>query len=244
MPRDRVRVIHNGLDHKRLSPVPDATAREAARAHWKARAPFFLYVSRLEHPAKNHVRLIAAFDHFKRATGSPWQLVFAGKDWAGAEAIHERIRQSPYAGDIRSLGFVSDAELPSLYHAADACVYPSLYEGFGMPPVEAMACGCPVLCSDRGALGEVVGDAALIVDPDEIHDVSRKLRAMAADDELRDRLRERGLRQAQRFDWNEAAAATLDVYRRTALMHAGGKARSTIYSERSREPHLHLRADR
>lgn len=244
VPRDRVRVIHNGLDHKRFQPPPDTAAHEAARAHWKSRSPFFLYVSRLEHPGKNHVRLIAAFNHFKRATGSPWQLVFAGKDWPGAEAIHEAIRQSPYAGDIRSLGFVSDAELPSLYHAADTCVYPSLYEGFGMPPVEAMACGCPVLCSDRGALGEVVGDAALIVDPDDTDDLSRKLRAMAFDRDLRERLRERGLRQAQRFDWNEAAAATLDVYRRTALLHAGGQPRSTVYSERSREPHLHLRADR
>jgi glycosyltransferase involved in cell wall biosynthesis len=243
VPRDRVRVIYNGLDHKRFRPPANAAAHEAPRAHWKVGAPFFLYVSRLEHPGKNHVRLIAAFNHFKRATGSPWQLVFAGKDWTGSEAIHEAIRQSPFRSDIRALGFVSDTELPSLYHAADACVYPSLYEGFGMPPVEAMACGCPVLSSDRGALGEVIGDAALLVDPDDTHDLSRKLRAMAVDHDLRLRLRERGLRQARRFDWAETAAATLDVYRRTALMHAGGQSPSAVYSA-SREPRLHLRADR
>ena len=244
VPRDRVRVVYNGLDHKRFRPPADAAIHEQARRHWKVGAPFFLYVSRLEHPGKNHVRLIAAFDQFKRTTNSPWQLVLAGKDWTGAEAIHDAIRQSPFAHDIRALGFISDAELPSLYHAAAACVYPSLYEGFGMPPVEAMACGCPVLCSDRGALGEVIGDAALIADPDDTHDLSRKLRAMAADRDLRERLRQRGLRQAHRFDWTETAAATLDVYRRTALMHAGGRGRSAVYSERSRESHFHLRADR
>jgi len=244
VPRDRVRVVYNGLDHTRFRPPADDAAHAQARAHWKAGAPFFLYVSRLEHPGKNHVRLIAAFNQFKRATGSRWQLVLAGKDWPGAETIHDAIRQSPFAHDIRALGFVSDAELPSLYHAAGASVYPSLYEGFGMPPVEAMACGCPVLCSDRGALGEVIGDAALIADPDDTHDLSRKLRAMAADRDLRERLRQRGLRQAHRFDWTETAAATLDAYRRTALMHAGGRRRSAVYSERSREPHLHLRADR
>ena len=244
VPRDRVRVVYNGLDHTRFRPPADAATHQHARAHWKTTAPFFLYVSRLEHPGKNHVRLIAAFNDFKRATGSPWQLVLAGKDWTGAKAIHDAIRQSPFPQDIRALGFISDAELPSLYHAAGACVYPSLYEGFGMPPVEAMACGCPVLCSDRGALGEVIGDAALIADPEDIHDVSRKLRAMAADSDLRERLRQRGLRQARRFDWAETAAATLDVYRHTVLMHAGGRQSSAVYSTRSREPHLHLRADR
>jgi len=244
VPRDRVRVIYNGLDHQRFQPPANPVLYDEARRHWKITAPFFLYVSRLEHPGKNHVRLITAFDRFKTATGSDWQLVFAGKNWGGAEAIHQAIRQSPFRDNIRCLGFVSDAELPSLYHAATACVYPSLYEGFGMPPVEAMACGCPVLCSDRGALGEVIGDAALILDPEDTHDLARKLRAMASDTALRERLRERGLRHARRYDWAETAAATLDVYQRTAMMHAGRSARTVVYSHQASEPHLHLRTHR
>jgi glycosyltransferase involved in cell wall biosynthesis len=242
--RDRVRVIYNGLDHKRFQPPANPLAYEQARRHWNIHAPFFLYVSRLEHPAKNHVRLITAFDRFKKTTVSDWQLVFAGKDWSGADAIHEAIRQSSSRDDIRCLGFVRDAELPSLYHAAGACVYPSLYEGFGMPPVEAMACGCPVVCSDRGALGEVIGDAALILDPDDTHDIARKLRAMASDPTLRERLRERGLRHARRFDWAETAAATLELYERTAMMRAGRPARSVVYSRDASEPHFHLRTHR
>jgi glycosyltransferase involved in cell wall biosynthesis len=219
--RDRVRVIYNGLDHERFAPGLDEDTALRARARWNLPQPFFLYVSRLEHPAKNHVRLMAAFNQFKQASASPWQLVFAGKDWPGAGAIHAAMRNSPFAGDIRSLGFVADADLPSLYHAAGAFVYPSLYEGFGMPPVEAMACGLPVLSSDRGALAEVIGDAALIVDPEDIGDLARKLRALALDPDLRHRLRERGLRQARRFDWNETAAATLEVYERTFALHSG-----------------------
>jgi glycosyltransferase involved in cell wall biosynthesis len=242
VPRERVRVIYNGLDHQRFHPAEASVDRKEFQQRWKA--PFFLYVSRLEHPGKNHVRLITAFDRFKKSTRSNWQLVLAGKDWSGAEAIHEAIRQSPYHEDIRTLGFVSDTELPSLYHAASACVYPSLYEGFGMPPVEAMACGCPVVCSDRGALGEVIGDAALILDPEDIHDIARKLRAMASDPSLRERLRERGLRHARRFDWAETAAATLDLYQRTAAMRTGRAHKTVVYSQRAREPHLHLRTHR
>jgi glycosyltransferase involved in cell wall biosynthesis len=219
--RDRVRVIHNGLDHDRFALPVEKDAEVRARDRWNLRQPFFLYVSRLEHPGKNHVRLIAAFNQFKQSSASPWQLVLAGKDWNGAGAIHAAIRSSPFASDIRCLGFVADADLPSLYHAARAFVYPSLYEGFGMPPVEAMACGLPVLSSDRGALAEVIGDAALIVDPEDIGDLARKLRALALDGDLRQRLRERGLRQARHFDWNETAAATLDVYERTFALHAG-----------------------
>jgi glycosyltransferase involved in cell wall biosynthesis len=219
--QDRVRVIHNGLDHQRFMPPIDDQGELRARGRWKVQQPFFLYVSRLEHPGKNHVRLIAAFNRFKQSSASPWQLVLAGKDWHGAGAIHAAIRNSPFAEDIRCPGFVADTDLPSLYHAAGAFVYPSLYEGFGMPPVEAMACGLPVLSSDRGALAEVIGDAALIVDPEDIGDLARKLRALAFDADLRHRLRERGLRQARRFDWSETAAATLDVYERTFALHTG-----------------------
>ena len=243
VPRDRVRVVYNGLDHERFRPPLNDEASRLARKRHQIAAPFFLYVSRIEHPGKNHLRLIRAFEEFKRSTGSAWQLVLAGKDWNGAAAIHEAIRQSPFRADIRALGFVSAAELPSLYHAASVCVYPSLYEGFGMPPVEAMACGCPVLCSDRGSLGEVIGDAALIVDPDDPRDIARKLRAMAAEPDLRARLRDRGLRQARRFDWQETAAATLDLYQRSALLHSGRESRSSVYCERARERHVHLRAD-
>jgi glycosyltransferase involved in cell wall biosynthesis len=106
--------------------------------------------------------------------------------------------------------------LPNLYRAADVFVYPSLYEGFGMPPVEAMACGCPVISSDRGSLGEIVGDAAAIVDPEDVGSIAKQLRLLATDVSVRERLRKAGLEQAGKFDWNRTASETLAIYARLA----------------------------
>jgi glycosyltransferase involved in cell wall biosynthesis len=204
----RVTVIHNGLDHARFSPgEPGGALRKYA-----IQSPFFLYVARLEHPGKNHVRLISAFEEFKAATRSDWRMVFAGSDWQGAEHIHTAIRQSPFAADIQSLGFVPEEHLPDLYRAAGAFVYPSLYEGFGLPPLEAMACGCPAIASSRGALGEVVGDAAALVEPEDIHSIARQLYILSTDTTARNQYRAAGLAQARKFDWRRTARETIQIY--------------------------------
>ncbi|MBI2512593.1 MAG: glycosyltransferase family 4 protein [Opitutae bacterium] len=219
VPRQRLTVVPNGLDHERFHPRAEGDRCEIARRRGVT-APFFLYVARLEHPAKNHVKLVRAFNRFKAASGSPWQLVLGGSDWHGAEHIHAEVRRSPWCDAIHTLGFVADADLPAWYRAAGGFVYPSAYEGFGLPPVEAMACGCPVLSSSRGALAEVVGDAALIVEPDDEEDFAAQLRRFATDEELRLDLRDAGLKHACAFDWARTAEATLGVYqlaaRRTA----------------------------
>jgi glycosyltransferase involved in cell wall biosynthesis len=137
-----------------------------------------------------------------------------GGNWPGAEIIHGAVRQSPFAPDIRCLGFVRD--LPLLYQAAGACVYPSLYEGFGLPPLEAMACGCPVISSNRGSLAEVVGDAAIQLDPEDLKAWKRELIRVSSDPLLRDQLRATGLNRAQQFDWSKTATATLEIYERAA----------------------------
>ena len=198
-------VVLNGLDHGRFSPA-------AASKPPELDAPYFLYVSRLEHPAKNHVRLIEAFNRFKTRTGSPWLLALGGGDWHGAEAIHAAAKASPFAKDIRFLGFVPDAVLPDLYRSAGAMVYPSLFEGFGMPPVEAMACGCPVISSAAGSLSEVVADAARLIDPESIESIEDALIEVAASEETRSRLIRAGLANARRFDWDSNAARVLEVY--------------------------------
>ena len=212
LPAAKVSVIHNGLDHARFFPDSTAAAKEFVMQQYALRKPFFLYVARLEHPGKNHVRLIEAFNRFKAETSSDWQLVFGGSDWHGAQTIHTAIGQSPFHSDIRCLGFVADDALPKLYRAASVFVHPSLFEGFGFPPVEAMACGCPVLCSTRGALGEIVGAAAATVDPEDVNALKKQLAALAADPALRATLRAAGLARARHFDWQRAAAQTLEVY--------------------------------
>ncbi len=214
VPGERLSVIHNGIDHDRFAPGSRSDAKEFVGQRYDLRGPFFLYVARLEHPGKNHVRLIAAFNRFKTHTRSDWQLVFAGSDWHGAETIHHTVKHSPFQRDIRSLGFVEDIALPQLYRAASAFVYPSLYEGFGFPPLEAMACGCPVLSSTCGALEEVVGNAALVVEPTNLSDLERQLTCLASDPRLRETLSVRGLEWAKQFNWQRTAVQTLEVYGR------------------------------
>lgn len=212
LPENRIHVIHNGIDHDRFSPGSPSRAKVQIARRFGVKGPFFLYVARLEHPGKNHVRLIEAFNRFRAGGGVEWQLVFGGSDWNGAEAIHAAIASSPYRKDVHPIGFVPDSELPDLYRAADILAYPSLYEGFGLPPLEAMACGCPVISSTRGSLGEVIGDAAVAVDPEDIGDLANQLSRLASDPSAQARLRIAGIAQAAKFDWRLTAAETVKVY--------------------------------
>jgi glycosyltransferase involved in cell wall biosynthesis len=216
MDRSRITVVHNGLEHERFFPGSREQAKAFAASRYQLHNPFFLYVARLEHPAKNHLPLISAFERFKTAAPSDWQLALAGSDWHGADVIHDAIRKSPAAAEIKTLGFVPDEHLPDLYRAADVFVYPSLYEGFGLPPIEAMACGCPVISSSRGSLAEVVGDAGAIVEPTDIDSIARQLQLFASDPSVRERYRAAGLVRAKLFDWNRTAAATAAVYEAAA----------------------------
>lgn len=212
IPPHRVDVVYNGVDHERFSPGDHAQAKAIAAERWALDRPFFLYVSRIEHPAKNHLRLIEAFSRFRVAAKTDWQLALVGSDWRGADTVHSKANTSGFTSDIRFLGFVDDAALPTLYRAAEVMVYPSLFEGFGFPPVEAMACGCPVLSSTRGSLAEVVGKAAGTFDPEDVGEITTTLRRIAADVAWRAQLREAGLLNARRFNWDENAERMLIVY--------------------------------
>ncbi len=217
VPENRLTVVYNGVEHSRFFPGEVQHAKDVAARRFGLENPYFLYIARLEHPGKNHVRLISAFNKFKKATGSNWQLALAGGDWHGAEHIHQAAKESPFSSDIRHLGFVMDDFVPDLYRAAGAFVYPSLFEGFGMPPTEAMACGCPVICSSRGSLGEVVGNAAAVVDPEDVDALARQLELVASDCVLRKKMSAAGLEQARRFDWSGTARAMAKVYTRAAV---------------------------
>ena len=230
IPARRITVVPNGLDHARFNPEGAIEARARVAEARGAHPPYFLYVARLEHPAKNHARLIAAFNQFKTATPSPWQLVLAGAHWRGAEAIHELVRRSPFAQDIKCTGYVAPADLPDLYRAASIFVYPSLYDGLGLAPLEAMACGCPVLAADRPAMRDACGEAAALANAADVAELTRQLARLAHDGALRDHLRAAGLARARQFDWRTTASGMLDVYARAAA-----KARTPILAP---TPHL------
>jgi glycosyltransferase involved in cell wall biosynthesis len=215
VPQSSIAVIHNGLDHARFHPMRGADD-SAVLSHFKLDAPYFLYVARLEHPGKNHVRLIHAFEEFKRRTNAKHLLVLGGADWHGAEAIHQAAETSPCARQIRRVGYISDAQLPALYRSAAAMCYPSLFEGFGMPPVEAMACHCPVISSARGSLAEIAAPAACMIDPENISEIAEALQRVAVEAPFANELRRKGLEHARRFNWRRAAEATISVYERFA----------------------------
>lgn len=214
LPGHRITVVYNGIDHERFVPGSAYAAKTELASRFDLVAPFFVRVAPLAHPAENHVRLIEAFNRFKSQTKSEWQLVLAGGDGPGAELIHAAIQQSPYAEDLRAIGGVDVADLPLIYQAADAFVFPSLLGEFDLAPIEAMACGCPVISSLRGSLAEVVGDSSSLIDPGEVDDIAEKLAAMAGNLDLRQRWREAGLTQAGKFDWRRTAEETLAVCER------------------------------
>ena len=174
--------------------------------------PYFLFVGTIE-PRKNLVRLIDAFAAFARETPDV-NLVLAGQRGWKCEEIYARAARPDVAARTIILDYVREDSLPSLYSHALACVYPSLFEGFGFPVVEAMACGAPVLTSNTTSCAEIGQGAALLVDPLDVNAISTGLRSLARSGELREDLRARGLIRAASFSWAETGRRTLSAYRR------------------------------
>lgn len=211
IPQDKVVVTPNGVDLETYSQGDKNAALEFLRAKYPIRSPYILYVSRIEHPGKNHARLIKAFNDLKSRSGMPHQLVLAGSKWSRAEEVYEVAAQSPYKDDIYFMGFVPGSDLPPLFRAADLFVFPSLFEGFGMPILEAMACGTPTVCSNISSMPEVAGDAALLFDPYDETSICDCMFKILSDTELASRLTQKGVERSQQFSWKNTAIKTLHV---------------------------------
>jgi glycosyltransferase involved in cell wall biosynthesis len=175
-----------------------------------------LYASRLEHPAKNHIRLIKAFGIFKDRTKYPHRLVLAGADSHGAEKIKEVAASSKYRNDIFFTGHFPSTSLPELYSGADMVVVPSMYEGFGMGVLEAMASGVPVVCARAGSLPETAGHAALYFDPLNTEDMADRMVTMTTNRDTYRECRRLGLERAINFSWDKCAARTMQIIQETA----------------------------
>ena len=180
------------------------------------REPFILTVGDLQ-PRKNHIRLIGAFARFvSQNPGTRQHLVIAGKDTWYSDRIKEAARRSGVADRIRLIGFVPDENLLELYNACDCFAFPSLYEGFGLPILEAMACGRAVVCSNRASIPEVAGEAGTAFDPTDEQDMAHALAAILQDSDRRARAERLGLNRAAQFTWRKAAEQTLEVYSQVA----------------------------
>ncbi len=213
VPPEKIAVIPCGAD-ARFAPASDGVAIAAWRARQNLPERMILFVGTIE-PRKNVARLVRAFARAKRIARLPHHLVLLGaRGWKYAE-VDETIEQEGLENDVIFAGYVPPDELPRWYQAADLLAYPSLYEGFGLPPLEAMACGTPVVTSNAASLPEVVGDAALQVEPTDVDALADALVRALTDDALRERMCARGFAQAARFSWVRAARQTVALYRAT-----------------------------
>jgi glycosyltransferase involved in cell wall biosynthesis len=211
------------LDPDRIAVVPNAagggfhqvrreTALAQVRERFEIAAPFILSVGDLQ-PRKNHVGLIEAFARLLQADpGLPHHLILAGKETWFARRVLDAAKHSGVADRIRFLGFVSDDDLLNLYNACELFCFPSFYEGFGLPVLEAMACGAVVACSNTSAIPEVADGAALLFNPYKQEEITRAMMDLILLPELAPRMRRLGLQRATQFSWQNTAQKTLDVY--------------------------------
>ena len=211
---ERIHVIPEATDAL-FQPVADHRELERARQRYQLQRPFVLSVGTAE-PRKNLVRLLMAFAACRNTLPEAHDLVLVGRQGWLSGPLEAAARPLLDAGVLRILGYVPRADLPALYAGTAAFAYPSIYEGFGLPVLEALACGAPVLTSRRSSLPEVAGDAALLVDPDSVAEIATGLKALLTDSALARDLRERGPRRASQFSWDASARATLAVYARAA----------------------------
>jgi len=207
---EKVAVTYLGVDLDVFRPgVSEGQAGELM-ARYGVRRPYVLYVGKLD-PRKNLPLLIGAFDSIA-SLFPDHQLIIAGNPGWDYQAIYDAAAQASCRERVRLVGFVKEADLPAMYAGAALFVYPSSYEGFGFPVLEAMACGTPVITSNVSSLPEVAGDAGLLVDPLDVAALAGAMRRVLSDGDLRQGMRVKGLEQAARFTWEETARRTLQVY--------------------------------
>ena len=168
-PQERISVIYSGINHLLFKQKPKEQAKSQLLEKYQIDSPYFVYVSRIEHPAKNHLNLIRAFEEFKRSYKNSYKLILVGADWPGAELVKSYATKSTFANDIRFLGFIPTEDVPLLYQGCDLMIFPSLYEGFGFPILESLASGAKVICSNIPAFQEIGKDFVEFFDPYNPH---------------------------------------------------------------------------
>lgn len=206
---DRIHYVPNGINGC-FRPLEESEATEAALDRNGIKKPYFLFVGTME-PRKNLVRMVKAFGQAIRKAAKNYTLVLAGKPAWGIEKLHATIAQLPAGVKVILPGYISEKDLPALYSRATGFLFLSLVEGFGIPPLEAMACGCPVIVSKTPALCEVAGNAALTVEPENIDGIADGIRKLIENEKMREVLRKRGFKRAKMFSWELCAEKTLKV---------------------------------
>jgi glycosyltransferase involved in cell wall biosynthesis len=223
VPNARIEVVYNAIDERFLHGHSTEADRELIAQRYLVNYPFILYAGAIR-PHKNVVRIIEAFSALKSELQKEQQypdlkLIIIGDDLSSHPRLRRTVVRGCVQNDVRFLGFVPIEVLRIFYDVAKVFVFPSLYEGFGLPPLEAMAHGTPVVTSNTSSLPEVAGNAALLVNPENVFEIRRGLQRALLDSALRERMKQRGYEQAQRFSWTSSVSRILEIYREVADDH-------------------------
>ena len=223
VPPEKIEVVYNALDDTFLRGHSTPEEQDMIRGRFQVESPFLLYAGRIS-PHKNVARIIEAFsalkaDLAKEGAFPDLKLLIIGDEVSKNPDIRRAVIRSGVQQDVRFLGYVSIDVLRVFFDMAKIFVFPSLYEGFGLPPLEAMAHGTPVVASNTTALPEVVGSAAVMVNPENVFEISRALMRVLTDQPLRNRMKAAGLEQARNFSWDKSVTRMLEVYRQVVKEH-------------------------
>ena len=229
IPPGRIEVVYNAIDERFLRGHASAADRQVIAERYQVTYPFLLYAGRIS-PHKNVVRMIEAFSALKTELEKDQaypdlKLIIIGDDVSGNPDLRRTVIRSGVQNDVRFLGFVPIEVLRTFYDEAKIFVFPSLYEGFGLPPLEAMAHGTPVVTSNVSSLPEVVGNAAVLVHPENVFEIMRALHRVLLDQPLREKMKERSYRQAAKFSWEKSVRRIMNTYQEVAGPHGGGESR-------------------
>lgn len=211
IPEERLRVIYGGVAN-RYRPLPDKEVHEWLGDRFSLSQDYLLFVGGFSFH-NNLLGLVQAYATLPKSIQETYSLVLVGRRTSYTDEVLELSRQLNVHEKLVVTGHVPDRELPYLYNGATAFIYPSMYEGLGLPPLEAMACGTPVIASNRSSLPEIAGNAALLVDPGEVEELRDAITSLLARSDLQKELAERGLKRSSRFSWEKCAKETLEVYR-------------------------------
>jgi glycosyltransferase involved in cell wall biosynthesis len=217
VPPDKISVVYNAIDERIWEePPPEDIARVRERFQLDQR--FVLYAGTIK-PHKNLVRLIEAFAQLRKGEFEELKLLIIGDEISKLPALRRAVHSYKLHKHVRFLGFLPDETLAALYRLASLFVFPSLYEGFGLPPLEAMASGTPVVTSNVSSLPEVAGDAAVLVDPYDVSSIVEGMRRVLSDSALANELRRKGLIRARDFSWERSVARTHEIYQLVGGRH-------------------------
>jgi glycosyltransferase involved in cell wall biosynthesis len=220
---EKIEVVYNALDENFLRGHSTPAEQAIMRGRYQVDSPFLLYTGRIS-PHKNVARIIEAFSALKAelakdGTFPDLKLIVIGDEVSRNPDIRRAVIRSGMQHEVRFLGYVSIEVLRIFFDMAKVFVFPSLYEGFGLPPLEAMAHGTPVVAANTSSLPEVVGNAAILVNPENVFEISHALHRVLTDQSLRERLKAAGLEQAQRFSWDVSVRRMLEVYEEVVAEH-------------------------